>query len=73
MWVEVVRARWIDPFSRLRREQFELDLVKDFLLQRIPPALEPDRKTIPLGTPTRPMTTELMESYFEKEQMHVSP
>lgn len=61
MWVEVVRARWLDPFSTLRREWFELSQIKDLILadQLICRPLQ-RRKTQPLkGIITVTMPTEL--------------
>jgi len=62
MWVEVVRAKWRDPFSSLRRKKFELDQIKEFI--RYPDQLACEslrkRKTQPVGIVTQPMPTERM-------------
>lgn len=31
-WCHVVRQRWLEPFSTLRREWFELSIIKDLIL-----------------------------------------
>lgn len=65
MWVELVRAKWHDPFSSLRRKQFELSLVKEFLLdgQLSQSTISKRQKTRELGAVTQPMDTERMEDF----------
>ncbi len=50
MWIEVVRRKWRDPLSSLRREWFELSLIKEIYIlgfQKQTPILD-DRRTLPM-------------------------
>lgn len=68
MWVEVLRARWNDPFSTLRHKQFELSLVKDFIVddQLAQGTISKRRRTQQLGTVTVPMPTEKIEECHDR-------
>lgn len=58
MWIKVVRAKWLDPFSRLRREWFELSIIKDLILSdQLECRPVARRKTQPLGAQTITMPT----------------
>lgn len=58
MWIEVLRARRRNPFSKLNRERIALAIVKDFIRYDLAPVPRAGKQTQPLGAITITMPTE---------------